>query len=122
METVLADIDDKPIVKDCCWVGTSKTNLICLVKFSLNSHSHVAQVLKSTTTRKLCTVDGYKLVYVCPDRIVKERKAHKKLVKQLKKKRDSEADHILQFTRHNIITLSVTVRTMSQPRLAMMNN
>ena len=56
VETVLAHIDDQLIVKDCCRVGTSKTNLIRPEKFSLNSHSHVAQVLKSA--RKLRTVVG----------------------------------------------------------------
>ena len=86
----MAQIDEKPVVKDCCRVGANKTDSIGSVKFSLSSHAPLAQVLKSAI--KLCTADGYTTVYICPDRSAEERKAYKKLVEERKKKRDSETD------------------------------
>ena len=100
VETVSAQIDEKPVVKDCRRVGASKTDSIRPVKFNLSSQAHVVQVLKSA--RKLHTVDGYKSVYICPDRSAEERKAYKKLVEELKKKRDSETDEVY-YIRHNKI-------------------
>ena len=70
------------------------------VKFRLSSQARVVQVLKSA--RKLRTVDGYESVYICPDRSAEERKAYKKLVEELKKKRDSETDKVY-YIRHNKI-------------------
>ena len=73
VETILADIGEKPVVKDCCRVGRNRENATRPVKFSLRSQAHVAQVLKNA--RKLRTKDGYRLVYICPDRSAEERKA-----------------------------------------------
>ena len=68
------------------------------MKFSLGSQSHVAQVLKNA--KKLRNVDGYGSVYICPDRSPDERKAYKKLVEEVKKKRDTESDKV-HIIRHN---------------------
>ena len=36
--------------------------------------------------------EGYKIVYICPDRTVDERRAYKKLVAELKVKKIEEPD------------------------------
>ena len=109
METVLAAIGEKPVIKDCSRVGTSRSDSTRPVKFCLRSHAHVAQVLKNA--RKLRTVDGYKSVYICPDRSVEERKAYKKLVEELKVKRNTETDKV-HLIRHNKV---VSYNKSSEP-------
>ena len=46
VEEVLAEIDEKPIIKDCCRVGSIKEECIRPVKFSLSSADMVQQVLR----------------------------------------------------------------------------
>lgn len=104
VETVLAEIGEKPVIKDCSRVGTNGTDSIRPVKFCLRSHSHVAQVLKNA--RKLRTADGYKSVYICPDRSFEERKAFKKLVEELKVKRDSETDKVHLIRHNKVVSIS----------------
>ena len=68
------------------------------MKFSLKSQAHVTQVLKDA--RKLRLIDGFRSVYICPDRSIEERKAYKKLVEEVKMKRENETDKV-HFIRHN---------------------
>jgi hypothetical protein len=102
VETILADIGEKPVVKDCCRVGMNRENATRQVKFSLRSQAHVAQVLKNA--RKLRTKDVYRSVYVCPDRSAEERKAYKKLVEEVKRKRDTETDKVHFILRNKIVS------------------
>ena len=94
VEAVLAEIGEKPTISDCCRVGTRTDNSIRPVKFSLRSQAHVTQVLK------LRSIDGFRSVYICPDRSLEERKAYKKLVEEVKMKRETETDKV-HFIRHN---------------------
>ena len=95
---ILLEIDEKPVVKDCCRVGTKRDNLPRPVKFTLSSTDIVSQVLKKS--RLLRSKEGYKSVYICPDRTDNERKAYKKLVEERNKKRDTEPDKV-HFIRNN---------------------
>ena len=48
------------------------------------------QILRNA--KLLRTKEGFKSVYICPDRTVSERRAYKKLLEELKLKRQSEPD------------------------------
>ena len=96
VEEVLAEIGEKPLVKDCCRVGLKRDAATRPIKFSLSSSAHVFQVLRSAKT--LRTKDGFRFIYVCPDRSIEERRAYKQLIEELKQKRISEPNkvHILK--------------------------
>ena len=66
------------------------------IKFSVSNHDHVRQILRKCKT--LRTKEGYKSVYLSPDRTVDERRAFRKLLDELRQKRISEPDfvHILK--------------------------
>ena len=101
VEKVLEEIGEKPLVRDCVRVGFKKSdvNLPRPFKFTLTNSDHVAQVLRNA--RRLHTKEGYKTVYICPDRTAEERRAHKKLLELLREKRTSEPHrvHVIKFNR-----------------------
>ena len=72
------------------------------VKFSLSSSDHVAQLLRSA--KLLRTKDGYRSIYICPDRTVEECKAFKKLVDELNKKRNTEPDKVHYIKNNKIVS------------------
>ena len=76
VEEVLAEIDEKPIIKDCCRVGNIKEECIRPVKFSLSSTDMVQQVLRKAWRLRL--KEQYKYVYIFPDRTFEERQAFRK--------------------------------------------
>ena len=102
VESVLSEVGEKPVIKDCCRIGLKKENSVRPVRFSLNSSAHVIQVLKNA--RKLRNVDGYGSIYICPDRSPEERKAYKKLVEELKQKRDTECDKVHYISHNKIVS------------------
>ena len=85
---VISLVDEKPVIRDSCRVGTRRADKPRPVKFSLNSSDMVSQILSKS--KLLRSKEGYKSVYICPDRTVEERRAHKKLWEQIKVKRASE--------------------------------
>ena len=56
--------------------------------------------------KKLHTQDGYRSVYICPDRSPEERKAYKKLVEEVKRKRNTETDKVHFILRNKIVSHS----------------
>ena len=112
VRTVLEEIDEKPLVRDCVRVGV-KTNgdkRPRPVKFTLSNSDHVAQVLRSA--KRLHSKEGYKAVYICPDRSVQERRSFKILLDQLREKRKSEPNRT-HFIRNNKIVSSDINRNIS---------
>ena len=101
VETILLEFGEKPLVRDCVRVGFKKSgdNLSRPIKITLKNSDHVAQVLRNA--RKLHTKEGYKTVYVCPDRTADERRAHKRLLEELREKQASEPHrvHVIKFNR-----------------------
>ena len=75
VEKVLAEIDEKPIIKDCCRVGSIKESTRP-VKFSLSSTDMVQQVLRKG--RRLRMKEQYKSLHIFPDRTFEERQAFRK--------------------------------------------
>ncbi|KAL5260733.1 hypothetical protein ACHWQZ_G010775 [Mnemiopsis leidyi] len=105
VENVLQEINEKPVVRDCVRVGFHRSGdqRPRPVKFSLSNSDHVAQVLRSAN--RLHTKEGYKSVYICPDRTVQERRTYKILLVQLKEKRKSEPNRT-HYIRNNRIVSS----------------
>ncbi|KAL5250473.1 hypothetical protein ACHWQZ_G016267 [Mnemiopsis leidyi] len=101
---VLEEIGEKPVVTDCVRVGVknSTDDRPRPIKFSLRNSDHVAQVLRSA--KRLHTKEGYKSVYICPDRTVQERKAFKILVDQLKEKRKLEPNGTYYIRNNRILS------------------
>ena len=104
VENILADIGKKPVVKDYCRIGRSQADATRPVKFSLSNQAHVTQVLKNA--RKLRTIDGRRSIFICPDRSSEERKAYKKLVEEVKRKRDTETDKVHVIMHNKIVSYS----------------
>ena len=96
IDNILSEIDEKPRIMDCCRIGVVKQDMCRPIKFTVANHDHVRQILRKC--KALRTKPGYKSVYLSPDRTVEERKAFKKLLDELKLKRQSEPDfvHILK--------------------------
>ncbi len=107
LQEILTEINEKPLIKDCCRVGLISKDTISNsrprpIKFTLNGPEQVRQVLRNS--KLLRTKEGYKSIYLCPDRTADERKAFKKLIDQLAKKRDSEPDKVHFITNNKIIS------------------
>ena len=77
------------------------------MKVTLRSSDVVNLVLKKS--KMLRTKEGYKAIYLCPDRTVEERKAFKILLKELKIKRraETDSDKVLFIKKHKIIALLI---------------
>ena len=50
---------------------------------------------------------------VCPDRCLEERKAYKKLVEEVKNKRDTETDKVHYILRNKIVSYSKNCKSES---------
>ena len=99
VKKILEEIDERPVMRDCVRVGVKRSGatLPRPVKFSLSNADHVAQGLRSA--RRLHTIEGYKSVYICPDRTVQERKSYK-----LKEKRKSEPNRTHSIRNNRIVS------------------
>ena len=100
IEEILSEIDEKPKLKDSCRIGMADPGKCRPIKFSLSNKDHVRQILRKC--RALRQKDGFKSVYICPDRSVEERKAFKLLVEQLKQKRLSEPGYVHSIRNNKI--------------------
>ena len=102
VEEVLVEIGEKPAVKDCCRVGVERVGVSRPIKLSLRSHDHVAQVLRNA--KQLRTKEGYRSIYICPDRTAEERKAYKKLVEEVIAKRKAEPNKVHRIKNNKIVS------------------
>ena len=104
VETVLEEIGEKPVVRDICRVGLKKPDVKTSrpIKFTLANSDHVNQVLRNA--RKLHSKEGYRSVYICPDRTAEERRAYKKLLEQLAEKRKTEPEKTHFIRRDKILS------------------
>ena len=101
---VLEEISEKPSLTDCCRIGIKKDSAVRPVKFSVRSSDVANQILRKA--KLLRTKEGFKSVYICPDRTVSERRAYKKLVEELKLKRQSEPDKFYSIRNNKIVSNS----------------
>ena len=70
---VLSGIEEKLLIRDCCCVGLKKDNNKRPIKFSLSSSDMVNQILRKAKIVR--PKEGYRHIYICPDRTVNERRA-----------------------------------------------
>ena len=107
VEQVLAEIDEKPLIRNCVRVEIKRPDSKHPrpVKLSLSNSDHVAQVLRNA--KKLHAKKGYGSIYIRPDRTEEERKAYKKLLELLKQKRKSEPNRT-HYVKNNRIVSSET--------------
>ena len=103
---VLATIDEKPVIRDCCRVGIRKPNVKRPIKFTLRSSDMVNQILSKA--KLLRTEEGFSNVYISPDRTVEERRAFKKLWEELQLKRKTDSDKVHYIKNNKVVS---TVRT-----------
>ena len=91
MGHVLAQINEKPVVIDCCRVGNGEAfrSKVRPIKFTLSSKNPAFQVLRRA--KLLRNAEGYNGVYICPDRTLEERRAFKKLIDEVAQKRAAES-------------------------------
>ena len=101
---IFIEIGEKPAVKDCCRIGLRRGKAPRPVKICLNSPDIVQQVLRKA--RLLRTKEGYRAVYICPDRTVEERMAYKKLLDELKTKREAEPDKFFSIKNSKVVSVS----------------
>ena len=103
---VLENIDEKPRIVSCCRMGKTVSDggpAIKPIKFTLSGSDHVRRVLSKA--RKLREVEGYDSVYISPDRSAEQRAAFRKLVLEVKQKRNLEPERV-HFIRNNKIVSS----------------
>ena len=72
---VLAEIEEKPLIRDCCRVAFNKENGKRPIKFSLSSSDMVNQILRKA--KSLRTKEGYRHIYISSESTVDERRAFK---------------------------------------------
>ena len=102
---ILQEIGEKPAVTDCCRIGFKRVKTaVRPVKFTVRSPDVANQLLRKA--KLLRSKEGFKSVYISPDRTVSERRAFKKLLEELKVKRDAEPDKFYVIRNNKIISTS----------------
>ena len=79
---VMEQLNEKPQVKQCRRIGKPNTGATRPIIFSVRSSDIVHQILKKA--KKLRDTEGYKTVYISPNRTREERIARQRLVSELK--------------------------------------
>ena len=108
-------IGERPIVTDCCRIGAKikkDTDAVRPVKFTVRSSDVANQLLRKA--KLLRSKEGFRSVYISPDRTVTERRAYKKLLDELKLKRETEPDKF-HFIRNNKIVSTSEKRESELP-------
>ena len=98
---LLERLEEKPKVTACRRIGKSKPDTVRPISFRVQSSSTVALILQKA--KKLREIDGYKSIYLCPDRTLEVRNICKKLVNQLKEKRASDQNNRYFIRRGKIL-------------------
>ena len=109
---ILQEIGEKPVLRNSCRIGIKKSFNICPIKFTLSSSDVVGQVLRKA--KLLRSKEGFKSVYVCPDRTIEERRAYKKLLHELKLKSEAEPDKSFVIRNDKIVSVSVNSSSASK--------
>ena len=82
---ILDHLEEKPKFQQCRRIGQQRDNAVRPIKFSVRSTDIVNQILSKA--KRLREVEGYKTVYLSPNRTPEERVTRQKLVAELKQKR-----------------------------------
>ena len=82
---LLDQLEEKPQFMDCRRIGQRSSGSLRPIRFRVNSSDIVYQLLRKA--KRLKDIDGYKTIFISPDRTPEERISRKTLVGELKKKR-----------------------------------
>ena len=104
---VLATIEEKPVITDCCRVGIKKPDRKRPIKFTLRSSDMANQILSKA--KLLRTKEGYSNIYISPDRTVDERRAFKKLWEELQLKRKTDSGKVHYIKNNKIVSSDKTL-------------
>ena len=99
---VLAQLDEKPRISNCCRVGRSKVGARRPIKFTVGSDDLAYQILGKAAQLK--KVDGYHSIYISPDRTVEQQLAYRSLVIEVKKKREEEPNRIHFIRNYKVLS------------------
>ncbi len=84
---ILEQLQEKPRIMSCSRLGKQKPSAVRPVRFSVHNSATVFQILQKA--KMLKDIDSYKSIYLCPDRTIGERETRRKLVEQLKQRRQN---------------------------------
>ena len=82
---ILEQLEEKPVISGCRRIGQRVTGSTRPLIFSVKSTDIVYQILRKA--KRLKDIDGFRTVYISPNRTPDERISRKKLVEELKKRR-----------------------------------
>ena len=91
IEEVLSQLNEKPMIKDCCRIGFKKPEAVRPIKFTVNSSDMAMQILHKSFV--LRSKEDFRSVYVCPDRTDEERAAIR-IERNKKKKEVKEVEEV----------------------------
>ncbi len=85
-------MEEKPVIVSCSRIGQSNSDseIKRPIRLRLKSSAMAYQLLKKA--KMLKDIDGFKSVYISPDRTFEERASRRELVTQLKEKRLTVTD------------------------------
>ena len=72
---ILEQLAEKPKIMSCGRIGQQKPSAARPVRFSVNNSGIVFQILQKV--KMLKDIEGYKSIYLCPDRTIKERETRR---------------------------------------------
>ena len=97
---IFESLDEKPRITECVRLGSKREGVVRPIKVTLGSSETVHRVLSKAG--QLQKSQQHRGIYLSVDRTQEERLARKKLVEQLKQKREAEPEHY-HFIRNNTI-------------------
>ena len=87
---ILEQLDEKPRIAGCKRIGQRVTGKSRPIIFTVKSTDIVYEILRKA--KRLKDIDGFKTVYIAPNRTPEERVSRQKLVTELKKIRSENPD------------------------------
>ena len=88
---ILNLLEEKPKVSDCRRIGQHQPGKPRPIKFKVRNSDIVHQILRRA--KRLKDIEGYKTVFISPDRSPEERISRQALVGELKSKRQNDTTH-----------------------------
>ena len=85
---ILEQLEEKPQITGCRRIGQRANDKKRPIIFSVKSVDIVYQILRKA--RRLKDIEGFKTIYISPNRTPEERISRQKLVNELKKKRSDD--------------------------------
>ena len=91
---------------DCRRIGQQATSAaVRPIRFRVRSSDIVTQILRKA--KRLREIEGYKTVYISPNRTPEERASRKKLVSELKEKRSGDPNSRYFIRKGEIVKLDI---------------